>query len=118
MTANDIIESVADLSAKVEATSVSPAQLSQLAAVMGTALKAIGVVESKSQRVFRIALLGLFAGREIRSSKELTPATTIALVSRWTQIDNPFTPTAECLSDIPVLVRELAVRQGQTELSL
>lgn len=119
MTAQEIIESIQDLAAKDEAKNVSPSQLSQLAAVMGQALKAIGVVDSKPQRFMRVAILGLIADREIKSSKELSPSTAIALISRWTQMDNPFQPTAECLSDIPVLVTELAAKaKAQEEASV
>lgn len=118
MTANEIIESIQDLAAKDEAKNVSPSQLSQLAAVMSVALKSVGIVDSKPQRFMRLALLGLVAGNELKSSKELAPATAIALISRWSDIDNPFTPTAECLSDIPVLVRELALKNGQAEMPL
>jgi hypothetical protein len=119
MNTDEILSAIDERVQKVETEGkVSPSQLSQLAAVTSAALKAVGFVDSSVQRFARLSLLGLIAGREIKSSKELSFAQVVALCSRWTQMDNPFQPTDECLADIPVLIRALAKREGQQELSM
>ncbi len=122
MTANEIIDKINETAFLSNPNvAVSTKQLSQIAAVINTALKSIGVVDGGLQKRFRIEMMGLVAGRKIASSKELLEHDrnkVIALVSRWTQVDNPFQPSPECLSDVAVLVREVALREGQTELPL
>lgn len=117
MTAQDIITQITTIASKANADHTTPdAQLGQLAAVMQEVLRDCGLVKTNDLIAFRKGIQGLVAGVTIKSSKNLPYGFVIAMVSRWCDEMDPYTPTDAARQEIPILMRELAIRNGQQEL--
>jgi hypothetical protein len=117
MTAEQIIKELNELAEKITKANpqavVNRAQLGQLAAVVDAQLEAAGLAQSGAQRKFRLGIFGMvFGNPALTSSKDLPFGETAALCSRWCDGRNPYEPTPECVKEIPVLARELALRAG------
>jgi hypothetical protein len=123
MTADQIIKELNALAEKITKANpqavVSHAQLGQLAAVVDAQLEAAGLAQWRVRRKFRLGIFGMvFDESALTSSKDLSFGEAVAMCSRWCDGRNPYEPTPECVKEIPILLRELALRSGQMEMGL
>jgi len=118
--AKQIIDEIGKSAFAIPHAKVNSAQLGQLAAAIETVLRDdVGIAQHADREAMRKGIQALVAGLdELKSSKQLTPNIAMAMISRWCDWDDPYVPTDAAREEIPILLRELALRKGQMEMEL
>jgi hypothetical protein len=116
--ARQIIDEIGKSALTIQHAKVSGAQLGQLAAAIEAVLRDdVGIAKHADREAIRKGIQALAAGLDkLESSKQLAPNITIAMISRWCDWNDPYVPTDAARVEIPILLRELALRKVQMEM--